>query len=84
MRNTLLLSLIKYGHDMKTYQVISPFRLRDKKGNNLAGHAVVGQDVDLPKKEATRLIEAQCIIPVEDRRVRPPGNRKRNDINTSQ
>lgn len=73
---------------MKTYEVISPFRLRDKKGNSLEGHTKVGQAVDLSKKDATRLIEAQCVVEIEDRMDRPPENRKRGrpkrDTNASQ
>lgn len=70
---------------MKTYEVISPFRLKDKKGNNLKGHSTVGQEIDLPRKEAKRLIEAQCVIEIEDRMTRPPENRKkRRDSNASQ
>ena len=72
---------------MKTYKVISPYRIRDKRGNPLPDYAQTGEHIELDPKEAKRLLEAKCVQKIETKTVSAPenrGRRKKRDINTGQ
>lgn len=60
---------------MKIYRVISPYCLRDEKGELNGRHAHVGDEVDLSPADAHRLIKARCVMEVEDETTMAPENR---------
>lgn len=81
---------------MRTYKVVSPFRIRDGKGNPTSQAANVGDQIELAQADAQRLINAQCITEcvaaVEDTTAPPSENRmvkrkrtrrKKDDSDTS-
>ena len=47
------------------YKIISPFSIRDRKGNPTGKHTTVGDEVELTAKEGKRLISANCVLKVE-------------------
>ncbi len=63
---------------MQQYKVISPYALRDKKGEAIKGkYMSVGELVELDTKNADRLTTAGCVIEMEDRTAKAPENRGR-------
>lgn len=62
---------------MKTYKVISPYRIRDKQGNLLPDYAQIGEHVELAVSDAKRLTKAKCVEEIETQTVSAPENRSR-------